>query len=433
MDGQSLLREEVEREMNRESDRLRNELTDAKNRAEQAERASATLMEALSKAKQELVKAKQAPVPQGENGSLESAESLRAEIERLRSHIFSLQPYQQEFTADKAGRAYDEVVDGTTHWVTSFLEPILDDPESRSMIDKRRHTHGQILRDAVQHHPDLANASRIPETHVEIAIAIVMRFLHTHIFQTTLLGLYQNEVKFLTEVTDSLQTLAEPKRDTYTVRSWRAEALVGIMSDPRYATKRKAYIRALTEQLVRIFSVFIDGEDSFREICELCRKGVVKPAVALQKKMETSLHHFYIDDTPYFHPGSGNFNHVPFYKNLHSNRVKCEDVLHYRKPFNLTKLDPAPSDHQLFTELSYVMTVSPALYMRKIAKGDVMNQPILVRAEQALVTWGPMEDFEKFKAENKLTQMHRILNEKGPGGGLSFFASQIRSLKFGDA
>jgi hypothetical protein len=64
-----------------------------------------------------------------------------------------------------------------------------------------------------------------------------------------------------------------------------------------------------------------------------------------------------------------------------------------------------------------------------------MNQPTLVRAEQALVAWGSNEKVEKYKAEHKLTQMHHILNEKVPGGLSGIVAqgvAQIRNLGFGD-
>ncbi|KAK4444402.1 hypothetical protein QBC34DRAFT_474839 [Podospora aff. communis PSN243] len=81
---------------------------------------------------------------------LAEIQRLRTELDAAHSHICSLQPYQQELTAEEAGRAYDDVVNGVSFWVTGFLAPILDNAEHRPFIDRRRRAHGQKLRDAVQ-------------------------------------------------------------------------------------------------------------------------------------------------------------------------------------------------------------------------------------------------------------------------------------------
>jgi len=112
-------------------------------------------------------------------------------------------------------QAYDDLVNGVNEWVIKFLEPAFEAPEiaeDSPAAAKKRYYDGQKLRKLAEKHGDLFHASQFPETDVDIAIAMVMRFLHDNIFQTTLIGFSQTFERFLDAVDISMNEHAEPKR-----------------------------------------------------------------------------------------------------------------------------------------------------------------------------------------------------------------------------
>ncbi|KAK4444403.1 hypothetical protein QBC34DRAFT_442508 [Podospora aff. communis PSN243] len=269
-----------------------------------------------------------------------------------------------------------------------------------------------------------------------MAVSVVMGFLQTHIFESSpLLGSSNAHVATLSAIADQLGTSAMPKRDTYMVRSWWCEAMVGMMSTRPYRALRDSRIKELTEQILEIFSVFIKTQGERDRLGALCSEGVVKPAVDLHEKMQTSLHHYYVDRTPYLlqRPSGSDeldfeFYEGTFFRNLRENKMKFGDMLQSHKPFNPAKLNPTPTEQELVMNLFYVMTTVPALYMRRIGKGGEMSQPSLVRPECILVMWGSEEKRDDFIKEHKLTQMHRILTEKPNIDPSPSLFSQLKSL-----
>lgn len=151
----------------------------------------------------------------------------------------------------------------------------------------------------------------------------------------------------------------------------------------------------------------------------------------------TSTHHFYLDLNTYILWNtrqelemSPDFIHdLP--------KLKCENILQNRKPFNLTKLDPRPSKEQLYKELTNVVTVVPALYMRQVGKGDVIKAPTAVRMQHVLVAWGPQERREKFLANGERTLLHHLCfshrdgRERAQEGGVAAHAwAQWRNMQW---
>lgn len=53
-------------------------------------------------------------------------------------------------------------------------------------------------------------------------------------------------------------------------------------------------------------------------------------------------------------------------------------------------------------------TVVPALYMRRVGRGDVIKEPTIVRMQQVLVAWGPQDKRDKFLADGQRTLMHQL-------------------------
>lgn len=198
--------------------------------------------------------------------------------------------------------------------------------------------------------------------------------------------------------------------DLFALRTWRAETMNAVICSPDYQKSRAARLRELTIELANLFKPVMKKDKDWSRTCPTIRDEIIKPAVALYERFLTSTHHFYLDLNTYMvWNGRQNLETTPdFVDNLA--KLKCENILQNRKPFNVAKLDPRPTAEQLRRELTNVVTVVPALYMRQVGRADVLREPVLVRMQQVLVAWGPPEKREKFLANSERTLLHRLYN-----------------------
>ncbi|KAK0705552.1 hypothetical protein B0H67DRAFT_497653 [Lasiosphaeris hirsuta] len=399
---------------------LQKRLQEASSRADQAERAAEELQKRLKAGFEHTSSGKDTLTDTVEVLKSEN-KSLRAELDDARSHIFSLQPYRQDLTPEEVGRDYDDLVTGITDWVTKFAEPILDDPSKMDEVlssAKKRPADFRGIRNYMTHNSDLVSGCMFPETDIDILIAIVTRFLHDNVFQMNLFGALPEAVEVLSFLEASMQNNVEPKRDLFALRTWRAEAFNAIICSEHYQAARTGRIKDLTLDLATSFKIFRGTRDKdWNKFCYSCQDSVIKPAITLQEKLLTSTHHFYLDLNPYiiWNLRQELETSPDFIINLP--KLKCENILHNRKPFNIAKLDPRPTKDQLDKDLTNVLTVVPALYMRQIGKGDAIKEPMVVRKQQVLVAWGDDKKREKFSASYKeRTLLNRL-----------FFSGQERS------
>ncbi|KAK3343598.1 hypothetical protein B0T25DRAFT_462734 [Lasiosphaeria hispida] len=395
--------------LRQEMETLRKQLKDANSRADQAERVAEEMQKHL--------KAGVAHTGSGNDTRTDTIEvlksenkGLRAELDDARSHIFSLQPYRQDLTPEEK-QDYDDLVTGITDWVTKLAEPVLDDPSKMEEIlssAKKRPAEIRVIRNYMVHNGDLVNGCMFPETDIDIFIAIVTRFLHDNVFQRNLFGVLPGIVEFLSFLEASMQNNVEPKRDLFALRTWRAEAFNAIICSEEYQTARVSRVKELTLELSAMFKIFRNTKDKERKSCYFCQESVIKPAVTLQEKLLTSTHHFYLDLNPYIIWNMRQELEISpeFLANLP--KLQCENILQNRKPFNIAKLDPRPAKNQLDRDLTNVLTVVPALYMRQIGKGDAIKEPTVVRKQQVLVAWGDDKKREKFAANSERTLVNRL-------------------------
>ncbi|KAH6848110.1 hypothetical protein B0I37DRAFT_376708 [Chaetomium sp. MPI-CAGE-AT-0009] len=393
----------------REMETLRMQLREANSRADQAERAAEELTRQLKSLSSRVAVdgtdlADTTTTLKAENNG------LKAELDEARSHIFSLQPYRKDLTPKEVGQDFDDLVNGITDWVTNFMDPILDDDDKMDEVvaaAKKRPADVQRLKRYLQSQGDLVYGCMFPETDIDILIAIVMRFLQDHIFQKILYGAVPETVEVISFLEGQMQTNVEPKRDLFALRTWRAEALNAVICSPDYHRARHGRIRELTAEVASLFKVFRREKD-WNKLCLACQEGIIKPAVTLHEKLMTSTHHFYLDLNPYILWNSRQELEMSpdFLQDLP--KLRCENILQNRKPFSVTKLDPQPSEEQLYKDLNNVATIVPALYMRQVGKGDVIKEPTVVRMQQVLVAWGPEEKREKFLANGERTLMHHL-------------------------
>ena len=159
--------------------------------------------------------------------------------------------------------------------------------------------------------------------------------------------------------------------------------------------------------MASLFNIFRKDEE-WNKLCLACQDNIIKPAAKLHEKLMTSTDHFYLDLNTYvlLNARQGLELSPDFMHDLP--KLKCENILQNRKPFNVTKIDPRPSKEQLYKELSNVATVVPALYMRQVGKGNVIKAPTAVRMQQVLVAWGPQERRDKFLKNGERTLLHHL-------------------------
>ncbi|KAK3386618.1 hypothetical protein B0H63DRAFT_468101 [Podospora didyma] len=411
-----------------EIERLRGQLRDANSRAEQAERAAEELQKRLRSRSQEAK-----PNNGRSTDAIESLRSenkdLRAELDDARSHIFSLQPYRRDLTPEEVGRDFDDLVNNITDWVTKFMEPILDDDSKADEVlthSRKRPAEAQRLRKCITLHGDLINGCQFPDTDIDLIVAIVMRFLLDNIFQKTLFGVMPQAVELINFIEASMRNNVEPKRDLFALRTWQAEALNALICTPEYRVGCTERTRELTIELATMFKPFRKEKDH-SQFCCAWQDNVVIPAVRLNEKLLISTHHFYLDLNPFMVWNSSQTLETSpdFVNNLH--RLRCENILQNRKPFNVDRLDPRPDEEELHKDLLHVVNVVPALYMRQIGRGDVIKAPMVIRKQQVLVAWGSQERKEKFMENSQRTLIHRLYytplsrekQERGfDGGGL---------------
>lgn len=93
-------------------------------------------------------------------------------------------------------------------------------------------------------------------------------------------------------------------------------------------------------------------------------------------------------------PDSGILTTPEFLDSLST--LDCKDVLQNRKAFNISKLDPLPTQEELKEDLLNVCTVVPALSVRQIGQRDAIKAPVVVCKQQLLVAWGSHEKRSRF-------------------------------------
>ncbi|KAL2265815.1 hypothetical protein VTJ83DRAFT_6915 [Remersonia thermophila] len=410
--------ERMEQEARIEKRRLKEAVKEAQSRAEQAERAADALRlqhAAESKRAAAVAAAAAEAAGSGDDRAVMQAEiqRLQAELDEARSHIFSLQPYLKDLTPKEVAQDFDDLVNAANDWVTAVMEPILDDEDRFEQVLARARRSSQDvqgLRRYLQAHPDLVYGCRYPETDIDVIIALVLRYLQDNVFQKPLYGAVPQLVSAISFLEASMQTNVQPKRDQFALRTWRAEALNAVIHSADYHKARWKRARELTFELGSLLSVFRKDKDDWQhKALRGLHDEMVVPAIRLHEKLMTSTHHFYLDLSTYMIWAGRQHEFEPnpdFWRD--AGQLRCENILQNRKPFVLSKLDPAPGAEDLFRDLMPVATVAPALYMRQVGKGDVIKEPTPVRQQHVLVAWGPEEKRQRFLDRGQRTLVHHI-------------------------
>lgn len=99
------------------------------------------------------------------------------------------------------------------------MEPFVDDYEvgvtEIMTMARKRPIEAARFKKTLKQYPDLVNGSGYPETDEDIVVAVIMRYLHDHIFQKILYGEVQNYTQMISFLENNMQSVVEPKRGKF--------------------------------------------------------------------------------------------------------------------------------------------------------------------------------------------------------------------------
>ncbi|KAH7250090.1 uncharacterized protein BKA55DRAFT_594251 [Fusarium redolens] len=296
---------------------------------------------------------------------------LKEQLNDAQSHIFSLQPYRKDLTPEEVGQDYDALVEKIQDWVQKLMNPWLEDCEdgAHAFLNhvKRRITDANRFKSALNKYPDLMNGLNFPETDEDIVTSLIMRYLHARIFQSVLYGAMPRSPQ-----------LSPREVYHFTVRTWTAEAYNSLLSCPQFRQVREKRADEMIVELSNILEVFSKGEDPhscYQDLIDLA----VYPAIKLYEKLQVSTNHFYLDISPSIAGVDGELNTTSRFIDLLM-RLDCKNVLQNRKRFNLQKLDPPPSEQDLYHNCTI-----------QVGQRDAIKNSTVVRKQKILVAWGSEE------------------------------------------
>ncbi|KAF5714204.1 hypothetical protein FMUND_7534 [Fusarium mundagurra] len=344
---------------------------------------------------------------------------LREQLNDAQSHIFSLQPYRKDLTPEEVRQDYDALIEQIQDWVQKLMNPWLedcgDDAHTFLTHTRRRIVDADRFKRILREYPDLMNGLNFPETDEDIVTSVILRYLHVRVFQSVLYDAIPRSAQTISFIENHMRASVEPKRNHFTVRTWTAEAYNTLLSCPQFEPVRQRKAKEMALQLFDILRIFSQGNHLHSCYQDLINV-VVYPAIRLYEKLQISTTHFYLDITSLSTSVSGELRPMPrlTYSLM---RLDCKNVLQNRKVFNLRKLNPPPSEEDLYHNLHSVCTVVPALYMRHVGQGNALKSPIVIRKQQILVAWGSEEQRRAYQENGHRTLISHLFAFKSSTEG----------------
>ncbi|KAF5533100.1 hypothetical protein FMEXI_12020 [Fusarium mexicanum] len=340
------------------------------------------------------------------------------------SHVFSLQPCRKDLTPAEVRQVrypfsvsnYTPLFANTNlkSMITMLLQKLMnpwmedcDDDAHAFLTHAKRHiADGDRFERILRKYSDLMNGLNFPETDEDIVTSVILRYLHVRVFQSVLYDAIPRSVQAIAFIENHMRASVEPKRDHFTVRTWTAEAYNTLLSCPQFKPVRQRTANDMAVQLSDILRIF-SQEDNLHNCYQDLIDVVVYPAIRLYEKLQVSTNHLYLDINSL--PTSVGGERHPKPKLADSlMRLDCKNVLQNRKGFNLRKLDPPPSEEDLYHSLHSVCTVVPALYVRQAKQGDTLKNPIVIRKQQVLVAWSSGEQRRAYQDNGRRTLISHL-------------------------
>ncbi|KAH8677907.1 hypothetical protein BX600DRAFT_431217 [Xylariales sp. PMI_506] len=338
----------------------------------------------------------------------------RVQLKDTRAHIMSLQPFLKDITPEEVGRDFDDLHTKVCDWVEKWLTPVFDDAERSAEVIHRLERN--ILRSShikkmMAQEPDLARCSVFPDTNQDVAVAMIMRFLYREVLSTVLCNTEPAVLDVLKKIEDAMRKNVQPQRDVFTVRNWRAETFNSLIHHGEFVTSQYRCCQRLSTELAAYFA-FFDPSSKLNMLSSL-ENEIIRPAMLLQQKIQTSIHHFYFELSVYEFDSHAMAQLPRSALLLHElDKVECEDVLNNRKKIDITKVSPPPSREEALEHMYPICVTSPRLMMRQVGRGNVIRDPTIVRKQKVLVAWGPHELRAAMVRDEPQTLMNAIQNAR---------------------
>ena len=219
------------------------------------------------------------------------------------------------------------------------------------------------------------------------------------------------------------------------MRNWRAEAFTSLVNAPGFAQARNGRCTELTVELGKLFHVLVPQEVPINEFYRTLDDKVIRLAVGLQEKIQSSIHHYWFALNEYGGTAApavaGQRDHVRAAADLlgefESDLVECEDVFRNRRRFDPAKHIHNTGDNksnggrnEVLNRLYPICTLSPRLMMRQVGRGEIIKEPRVVRRQRTLIAWAsPDSRAARLEKEHQtlLNALYMVKPARGEGGG----------------
>ncbi|KAJ2893829.1 hypothetical protein MKZ38_008211 [Zalerion maritima] len=377
-------------------DELKVKVTEVTDRAAKSEAGEASTGEQLRQVYQELSERgeKTENIEGKYTNALKKIMDLNAELQDARFQISTKHPYQGVLDAEEVAWDYNKLLDKVFDWAVMLMCPIV---ESVDAFEKLFSVDRSLM-----------FAAHYPFVDSEIVTAIIMRFLYNQIFCSSLYGVYEGHVDLITQLEENLKQKAEPKRDLFSIRNWRAEAFSALLLKSDFRTGRKHRAEELSKELTMLFEALSSGNGiSFLTMTQGFRDSCVLPAMKLyEKNLTSTADEFYVDWPETFtevilgedDPATGQreerlVSTDKFFDSL--DHIEGKNVIGDKSKFDWTQKTEEerkmPRD-QLRKKLRALSIIAPAILMRKISgeegDGNYRAEPVVVSKSRMLVSYG---------------------------------------------
>ena len=192
----------------------------------------------------------------------------------------------------------------------------------------------------------------------------------------------------------------------------------------------------LTFELAKIFHILVSPEVSMNDFHRSLDLKVIRLAVSLQEKIQSSIHHYWFGLNEYDNgtvspAAAGQRDHVQaatkLLDELESGLVECEDMFRNRRRFdaakhlhNFSNNKPNSSVNEVQQRLYPIGTMSPRLMMQQVGRGEIIKEPRVVRKQRTLIAWAsPESRAAKFENNHKtlMNALYLVKPQRGEGGG----------------
>ncbi|KAK8012283.1 hypothetical protein PG991_009658 [Apiospora marii] len=294
------------------------------------------------------------------------------------AHISSLQSSRVHLTASEAASDFKSLLQAVDQWIIDFITPVfMNNGRCQDAIDVAESTRDfqWIITEKLREHGARLTA-HLPDTEEDIVKASMFQWLTHRVFHN---DLFPNIVEFFEVLERSMTQQGEL---LYAVQSWRAETYNAWIKSPNYRKDRHKATVKLTNDMLDGMAMFFDDQSRNSAGSSLF-ENVMKPAVVLKERMESSRERFQVLFA----------THSPLSEDQNTaNRLMnfeweiYSDVTDSHRALKPTVVDN-PNEQRSSNGLVSLMIMTPGLIMRKVQRDNKWGKPEVIAKQNRLVAW----------------------------------------------